>query len=99
MRHLLLMVVMLSPGAAGAATYHVGPAGDDGADGSEGAPWATLQHAADAVGPGDEVLVADGTYAGFALETSGEEGALITFRAVGAGAVVDAPGPEEDTGI
>ena len=66
-----------------AATYHVKPAaqgGDNGNSGSEAAPWATLQHAADEVGPGDTVLVHAGSYAGFQLETSGSAGQRITFR-------------------
>ena len=99
MRASLVLATLRGSGAASAATYPVAPEGDDAADGSEGAPWATLQHAADVVGPGDEVLVADGSYAGFALEASGDQGSPIAFRAVGEGAVIDAPGPEEDTGI
>src|SRR5688500_9947168 len=70
-------------GPAAAETYHVAPGGDDGASGAEGAPWATLQHAADSVAAGDTVRVAAGEYQGFYLETSGAAGALITFVADG----------------
>ena len=43
-------------------TIHVAPDGDDAADGSEGSPMKTLQAAADAVEPGDTVLVRGGVY-------------------------------------
>jgi parallel beta-helix repeat protein len=56
-----------------ATTYVVAPppAGDDGNPGTLGAPWATLQHAADTVQPGDTVEVRAGNYAGGYFETSG----------------------------
>lgn len=41
---------------------HVAPDGDDANDGSEAAPWATLEHAASAIGPGTTVLVHAGVY-------------------------------------
>jgi hypothetical protein len=40
----------------------VSPSGSDSNDGSASAPWATIQHAADSVGPGATVFVADGVY-------------------------------------
>lgn len=89
----------LAAGGAWGAELHVAPDGDDGAAGSADAPWASLQRAADAVRAGDTVLVADGQYEGFALATSGTESSPIVFRATGAGAVIDAAGPEEETGI
>jgi parallel beta-helix repeat protein len=72
------------------------PGGDDGAPGTADKPWATLQHAADVVAPGDEVVVLDGTYAGFRLETSGTADDNIRFRAAGEGAVINADGPTGD---
>ncbi len=43
--------------------FYVNPAsGSDSNNGSQSAPWATLQHAADSVGPGSTVLAEDGTY-------------------------------------
>lgn len=89
---LLLAAVLSLPSSARAATYHVAKGGSDGAAGTAAAPWATLQHAALRVGPGDEVLVHDGSYRGFELKTSGIESKRITFRATGA-AVIDAGGP------
>ena len=56
-----------------AATYYVAPppGGDDGNPGTLAAPWATIQHAADTVQPGDTVQVRGGSYAGGYFETSG----------------------------
>ena len=66
-----------------AATYYVAPppAGDDANPGTLGSPWATLQHAADTVQPGDTVLVRAGSYAGAQLITSGTAAEPIVFRA------------------
>jgi parallel beta-helix repeat protein len=61
------------------------PAGGNGNPGTLAQPWATLQHAADSVGPGDSVTVLAGDYAAFEVTTSGNSGAPILFRA--------APGP------
>lgn len=74
-------LVFFTPALASAATYVVAPGGDDGASGLAGAPWATLQHAADSVGPGDTVSVEPGSYAGFMMQTSGTKDAPITFSA------------------
>ncbi|HEX7769069.1 MAG TPA: hypothetical protein VF422_03470, partial [Dokdonella sp.] len=56
-----------------AAIYHVAPppTGNDSNPGSEAAPWATLQHAAGRVQPGDTVRVRTGSYAGAQFTTSG----------------------------
>lgn len=93
---LALALLFAGPRLAVAETYHVAPGGDDGADGSAGSPWETLQHAADRVAAGDEVVVADGEYAGFQLETSGTEAARIVFRAEGDGASITEDGPTGD---
>ena len=63
------------------AEYFVAPGGSDGGAGSSGAPWATLQKAADVVGPGDRVVVKAGNYKGFYLDTSGTAGSPIEFLA------------------
>ncbi|MDY6878095.1 MAG: right-handed parallel beta-helix repeat-containing protein [Chloroflexota bacterium] len=78
------------------AVYYVAPDGDDTSPGSVDEPWATLQFAADTVTPGDEVVVLDGEYAGFRLETSGTAEDSIHFRADGEGAVINADGPTGD---
>jgi hypothetical protein len=64
------------------ASYWVAPppAGDNGNPGTSAEPWATLQHAADQVDPGDTVIVKAGSYAGAHITTSGTETAPIVFR-------------------
>ena len=42
--------------------YFVSKKGSDSGNGSAGRPWATIQHAADQVHPGDTVTVFDGVY-------------------------------------
>src|SRR6266702_3284008 len=60
--------------------YYVATSGSDSNDGSSCHPWATIQHAADIVGPGDTVHVAPGSYAGnIVTGTSGTESARIRF--------------------
>lgn len=78
----LLFALVLLGAAPGAETYYVSSAGSDAAAGtSPEAAFATLQHAAGVVAPGDTVIVLPGTHAGFYLATSGSPGAPITFRA------------------
>jgi len=91
----LWIAAALAATAAGAETYHVSPTGDDGNDGSAGAPWLTLQHAADTAAAGDEVIVEDGTYAGFHSVSGGTSDAPIVFRAASPGAVINSR--NEDT--
>jgi len=90
LRPILLACLLVSP--AGAATYHIAPGGSNSASGlSPAAAWATLQHAAAVMQPGDTVLVADGTYAGCNITRSGAPGAPITFRATGSAARITTP--------
>ena len=60
---------------------YVAPNGADDAPGTSSAPWATLQHAADAARPGSSILVRAGVYAGFEMRVSGTPDAPITFAA------------------
>ncbi|MFO0791048.1 MAG: right-handed parallel beta-helix repeat-containing protein [Pirellulales bacterium] len=66
---------------ATAASYFVSTTGSDSAAGTSAAPWKSLQHAADVVGPGDSVTVRAGNYTGFYLDTSGTAAAPISFIA------------------
>lgn len=72
-------------GASGAlaATFYVAPppAGNDGNPGSAAAPWATLQHAANTIGPGDTVIVRAGQYAAFEVEIAASQALPVVFRA------------------
>ncbi|WP_051700364.1 right-handed parallel beta-helix repeat-containing protein [Streptomyces sp. NRRL F-4474] len=74
---------------AAARTYFVSPGGNDGNSGtSTGAPFRTLQKAADSVQPGDTVSIMNGTYSESSagsnvvtIKRSGLPGAPITFTA------------------
>lgn len=76
-----------------AATYFVAPppAGNDGNPGTNASPFATIQHAADIVNPGDTVTVKPGTYVGAKFARSGSLGSQIVFLAQ-PGVVVNTPG-------
>ena len=95
MQYLSLIVftcLLLSSSPVVGTTYYVSNAGNDNNDGlSLSSAFGTLQHAADKVVAGDEVLVDDGTYIGFNIFTSGSEGAPILFKALGDGAIINQP--------
>jgi parallel beta-helix repeat protein len=55
-----LFVMLPTPLLAG--TYYVSTTGSDANDGSFSAPWLTIQHAVDSVGPGDTIYVRTGIY-------------------------------------
>jgi parallel beta-helix repeat protein len=92
------LLVTLNATTAMAATYYVASGGNNGDVGSSSNPWQTLQHAADAVAPGDTVIVRSGTYAGFYLSTSGSSGTPITFSAE-PGVVINQVNPRTADGI
>ncbi|MGE3545045.1 MAG: right-handed parallel beta-helix repeat-containing protein, partial [Kofleriaceae bacterium] len=92
------LVVALAASVSYAETFHVATTGSNSAAGTDAAPWATLQHAADEVGPGDTVIVHAGDYQGFNLETSGTSGAPIVFKADG-DARITSNNPETTDGI
>jgi hypothetical protein len=74
-------------------TYHVEATGADTNPGTEGAPFRTLQKAADTVAAGDTVVVGAGTYAPVSIARSGEAGNWIRFQsAPGARPLVSATG-------
>ncbi len=60
----------------------VSPEGDDDATGSASAPWRTIQHAVDSVGPGGTIYVQEGVYhEAVVISNSGsEDGGYITLR-------------------
>ncbi|HEX2439540.1 MAG TPA: right-handed parallel beta-helix repeat-containing protein [Methylomirabilota bacterium] len=92
---LLPTLVLAGAAVADAAplrTFYVATTGNDGFDGSLGAPWRTMQHAANVVRAGDQVIVRAGHYAGFNLETSGTAADPILFSA-DPGVIVDTPNP------
>ncbi|HUU83151.1 MAG TPA: right-handed parallel beta-helix repeat-containing protein [Phycisphaerae bacterium] len=62
--------------------YYVAPDGDDSNAGTIDAPWATIQHAAEVLEPGNIVYLRDGVYSeAVVTESSGTADADITFAA------------------
>jgi parallel beta-helix repeat protein len=96
-----LALLTLAPAARG-TTYYVAPppGGDDANSGSMGAPWATLQHAADQIVAGDTVLVRAGSYHGGHFTTSGTVTEPIRLAAFpGETAIIDSDNPVTPDGI
>jgi len=56
------LILCLAAKPSTAATYHLAPEGADTADGSSEHPWATIDHAAGQLHPGDTLLVKEGRY-------------------------------------
>ena len=97
---LVLALVLLVGSSARGTEFWVRPGGDDTATGtSTASAWASLVHAAGAVGPGDTVHVEDGDYQGFDLRTAGTAGSPITFVAEGSAARITADNPRTPDGI
>ncbi len=79
------------PGILGAATtYYVSPSGNDATNpGSQAQPFRQIRKAVAVGHPGDTVLVADGTYLGFDVDSmSGTPSAPFIIRGLGGGATV-----------
>ena len=98
----LILSLLAAPGPAPGAEgkLYVSPSGDDANSGTAEKPWRSLQKAAEAVRPGDTVIVADGVYTAAATEEcvvtvrrGGTADQPIVFRAEHKwGAVVDGRG-------
>ncbi len=85
--------------AAAGGPYYVAPDGDDENPGTEEAPWATIQHAAEVLLPGEVVYVRGGLYheaVEIAVSGSAEDGP-ITFAAYpGEQPILDGSGFADD---
>lgn len=63
-------------------TYYVSLTGKDSASGTQKSPWRSIQHAANAVSPGDRVLILSGTYnEDIKIRISGKENIPLLFSA------------------
>ncbi len=88
----LFLVLIASPQWCMAATKYVSNTGNNTNSGNSWAQaWLTLQYAADHIGSGDSVWIADGTYVGFDMRTTGTAANPIVFIAVGNNAVINLP--------
>jgi hypothetical protein len=75
-----------------ATTWYVSTTGNNGNSGtSPGSAFATIQHAENQAGPGDSVIVANGSYAGFYVNVSGTAIAPIVFLANGNAVFITSP--------
>ena len=93
-------LVLAPGGVARAADYWVKNGGSDTLDGlSVAHAWATLNHAAGLVNPGDTVHVLDGSYQGFDLRRSGTAANPITFKAEASSAQITADNGKTPDGI
>jgi len=90
----MVLVVAVPLGAQTGATYYVSTAGSDSNPGTLGAPWLTIQHAADSVAAGATVYVFGGVYSeSINLPASGTSAEPITFESYpGQTVVIDGTG-------
>ncbi len=96
---LYLWIVFL-PAPILAATKYVSPSGNNSNTGNSWAQaWLTLQYAADHINAGDSVWIADGTYVGFDIRTTGTAANPIVFIANGDNAVINTHNPVTMDGI
>lgn len=95
-----LFAIAMHSAAAHAADYYVKNGGSNAANGlSIATAWATPQHAADVVNPGDTVHVLNGSYGGFYVERSGTAGNPITFLAESPAVQITSNNPVTPDGI
>ena len=83
MKKTLRVVILLSlaSSASQATNFYVATTGNDSNTGTQSQPWQTIGHAANAVSPGDTVIVEDGTYVeAIWIVASGSSGNPITFQ-------------------
>lgn len=99
---LAVLAAVLTPLCLGATTYYLAPPpkGDDTNPGSLESPWASLQHAADVVLPGDTVFLRAGSFSGAHFTTSGTAALPIAVRAFpGETVEIDSDNPNTPDGI
>lgn len=97
----VLTVTYSLTGGGGGSTTDCSPSTVLCVDDTAGATreYTTIQAAADAAGPGDTILVHDGTYTGFQITRPGTPTAPIVFRANGTSVVINRDEPSTGDGI
>lgn len=91
------LATILFTAKAPAKTLYVGPAGNDLNPGTLASPLRQIRKGVALSGPGDTVLVLDGSYLGFDVaDVAGSAPAPLTIRAVGQAAVVIATTDRSD---
>jgi len=96
------LVAASFPPFLAATTYYVAPppTGSDTNPGTLESPWATLQHAAGLIQPGDTVLLRAGSFAGAHFTTSGTAALPIAVKAFpGETVEIDSDNPSTPDGI
>ncbi|HFQ92411.1 MAG TPA: DUF5123 domain-containing protein, partial [Anaerolineae bacterium] len=101
---LLLTGMSCQQAMANNETFYVATNGSDANPGTEAAPWRTIQHAANTMGPGDTALIRGGIYEeAVTINVSGSENNVITFQSYpGETAVLDGTpfsSPDGDIGL
>ncbi len=94
-----LLLVLFFANAAMSVTYYISPSGSDTGSGSATQPFATIDHAASVVNPGDTVIAAPGVYyendykkgqVGLYVRRGGTAAAPISFQSSSPGtAIID----------
>ncbi len=79
---LIITMVMMTMSGAQAETHYLSPDGDDAAAGTEQAPWRSLEHASEALQPGDTLVLLPGEYPGtLTVTTQATAEAPVVIRA------------------
>lgn len=83
-----------------AATKYVSNTGNNNNSGNSWAQsWLTLEYASDHITAGDSVFIANGTYVGFDMRTTGTAANPIVFIAAGSNVVINVPNATTPDGI
>jgi parallel beta-helix repeat protein len=89
---LSLVILLACCLPASAATKYVSTAGNNSNSGNSWAQaWRTIQYAEDNIAAGDTVWVADGSYTGFDVRTTGTAANPIVFIAAGSNVIINVP--------
>ena len=87
---LLIVEIIFCFEISAQTTYYVSESGNNSNNGlTPQTAFATLQHAADLVSPGDSVLVLSGNYVGFDIRINATQNSPIVFKVIESNVVID----------